>query len=345
MPDQRFFRRAGPFSLEAICELIGAEEPGPDDGPLLIFDIAPLEGAGPGDISLFASTRYLDVLRSSRARAIIVGRDLACHIEDHPARPVLVDDPRLAFAQVGQLFYPPVPLEPFIDVNARVHPNARIGTGSRIEAGAVIGSEVEIGECCHIGFNAVLANGVKLGSECRIGTNAYISHAILGARITVEIGTVIGAAGFGFVPSASGLIRMSQLGRVMVGDDVQIGANCAIDRGAAGDTLIGAGTVLDNLVHIAHNVSLGRNCIICAQVGIAGSTVVGDGVMMGGQVGVADHLMVGTKAQIAAKAGVVRDVAPEAIVGGFPAMAIKAWHRQTIGLARLFRPKHSERND
>ena len=336
MPDQRFFRRAGPFSLDTICELIGADEPGPDEGALLIFDIAPLEGAGPGDISLFASGRYLDVLESSRARAIIVGRDLARHVEHHPARRVLVDDPRLAFAQVGQLFYPVVPLEPLIDSTARVHPNARIGTGSRIEAGAVIGSNVEIGERCHIGFNAVLADGVNLGNECRIGTNAYISHAVLGARIAVETGTVIGAAGFGFVRGASGLTRMSQLGRVLVEDDVQIGANCAIDRGAAGDTRIGAGTVLANLVHIAHNVSLGRNCIICAQVGIASSAVVGDGVMMGGQVGVADHLMVGTRARIAAKAGVVRDVAPGSIVGGFPAMAIKAWHRQTIGLARLF---------
>ncbi len=341
MPDQRFFHRVGPFSLDAICELIGAEKPGADDGAMLISDIAPLEDAGPGDISLLASARYLDVLRYSGAGVIIVGRGLARHIAGHSARRILVDDPRLAFAQVGWLFYPAIAPEPFIDVAARVHANAHIGAGSRIEAGAVIGSKVEIGERCHIGFNAVLADGVLLGRECHIGANAHLSHAVLGARVTVDTGTVIGSSGFGFVPSAKGLVRVSQLGRVLVDDDVQIGANCAIDRGATGDTRIGAGTVIDNLVHIAHNVRLGRDCIICAQVGIAGSTVVGDGVMMGGQVGVADHLMVGTRSQIAAKSGVVRDVAPGSIVGGFPAMAVKAWHRQTVGLARLFKSKHS----
>ncbi|MCZ7594935.1 MAG: UDP-3-O-(3-hydroxymyristoyl)glucosamine N-acyltransferase [Hyphomicrobium sp.] len=317
----------------------------PYEGATLIYDIAPLEGAGPGDISLFSSARYLDVLKFSRARAIIVGKDAAHRLADHPAWRVLVDNPRLAFAQVGQLFYPPVPLEPAIDVTARVHPDAQIGVGSRIEAGAIIGNKVEIGERCHVGFNAVLSDGVKLGSECRIGANVCISHAVLGERITVDTGSIIGAAGFGFVPTGHGLTRMLQLGRVLIGDDVQIGANCAIDRGATGDTVIGAGTVLDNLVHIAHNVSLGRNCIICAQVGIAGSTVAGEGVMMGGQVGVADHLMIGKRAQIAAKAGVVRDVVPGSVVGGFPAMAIKAWHRQTIGLARLFRPKQSDRTE
>ena len=218
-----------------------------------------------------------------------------------------------------------------------MHPTATIGNGSQIDAGAVIGRGVEIGSRCHIGPNAVLGDGVRLGDDTKIGANTSVSHALIGRRVEIETGVTIGSQGFGFVPGPNGLMRMLQLGRVIIEDDVQIGANCAIDRGATGDTVIGSGTVLDNLVHIAHNVRIGRRCVICAQVGIAGSTRIDDGVMMGGQVGVGDHLKVGARAKIAAKSGVMRNVDPSAVVGGYPAVSIKNWHRQTIGLARLFK--------
>jgi UDP-3-O-[3-hydroxymyristoyl] glucosamine N-acyltransferase len=159
--------------------------------------------------------------------------------------------------------------------------------------------------------------------RCRVD-NTSISHALIGRRVGIETGVTIGSQGFGFVPCATGLTRMLQLGRVVIEDDVQIGANCAIDRGATGDTFIGAGTVIDNLVQIAHNVRLGRNCVICAQVGIAGSAEVGDGVMMGGKVGVVDHLKVGAGARIAAMSGVLRNVEPAAVLGGIPAIPIKS---------------------
>lgn len=339
MPDTRFFHRAGPFTLSEIAAHIGAEPLATGDGGDPIVDIAALDDAGPDDISVFSDVRYIEALRPTRARAIIISRGLAHHAAD-PAKLMYVKNPRLAYAQVGKLFYPLAALEPGIDPAARVHPTAVIGRGTQIDAGAVIGRNAELGERCHVAFNAVVGDGVRLGDECRVGANASISHALIGRRVGIEPGVTIGSQGFGFVPSANGLTRMLQLGRVIIEDDVQIGANCAIDRGATGDTVIGAGTVLDNLVQIAHNVRLGRHCVICAQVGIAGSTVVGDGVMMGGQVGVADHLTVGARAQIAGKSGVLRDVEPGAVLGGFPAVGIKNWHRQTIALARLFKGRN-----
>ena len=255
-------------------------------------------------------------------------------------------DPRLAYALVGQLFYPLPALEPGIHPRAHVHDSAIIGAGTQIDAGAVIGRGAEIGERCHIGGNTVLGDHVQLGDECRVGANTSISHALIGKRVGIETGVTIGSQGFGFVPGAKGLTRMLQLGRVVIEDDVQIGANCAIDRGATGDTLIGAGTVIDNLVQIAHNVRLGKNCVICAQVGIAGSTVVGDGVMMGGQVGIVDHVRVGAGARIAAMSGVMRNVEPAAVVGGISVAAdqglappdhracpaIQRWRHQRQGL-------------
>ena len=315
---------------------------GPEAEAVSIHDIGPLDSAGPNDISVFSDARYRDALAPTRARAIIISRNLARHAAD-PSRLLYVKDPRLAYAQVGQLFYPLPPLEAGIDPRAVVHETATVGAGSQIDAGAVIGRGVEIGERCHIGCNTVLGDHVQIGDDCRIGANNSISHALIGRRVGIETGVTIGSQGFGFVPGAAGLTRMLQLGRVVIEDNVQIGATCAIDRGATGDTFIGAGTVIDNLVQIAHNVRLGRNCVICAQVGIAGSTVVEDGVMMGGQAGVVDHIRVGAGARIAAMSGVLRNVEPKAVVGGIPAIPIKSWHRQTIGLGRLFKSAEPDR--
>lgn len=334
MPDLRFFDRAGPFSLSEIAVLVGAEPLDTGVGAARIHDIAALDCADASDISVFTDTRYLDVLLSTRAGAIIISRKLAHYARDG-SRLIYVANPRLAYAQVGLLFYPRAELEPGIDSNARVHSTAGIGAGSKIDAGAVIGRGVEIGERCHVAFNAVLGDGVTLGDDCRIGANTNISHAIVGRRVEMETGVTIGSQGFGFVPNGKGLTRMLQLGRVIIEDDVQIGANSAIARGATGDTVIGAGTVIDNLVQIAHNVILGRHCVICAQVGIAGSTVVGDGVTIGGQSGVSDHLSIGAGVRIAGKSGVIRDIEPSAVMGGYPAVPIKDWHRQTVAISRL----------
>jgi len=341
MTDPRFFRRIGPYSLAEIAERIGAAPIDDETGRIMIHDIAALETAGPREVSVFNDARYRAALAATRAGAIVTSRNLAAQAPNG-SNLLITAEPRLAYAQIGHLFYPAPALEPGTAASADIHPTATIGAGSQVAPGAQIGRDAVIGAGCFIGAHVVLGTGVVLGDECRVEANTAISFTLIGARVEIATGVSIGGQGFGFVPGPKGLTRMLQLGRVIIEDDVEIGANCAIDRGATGDTVIGAGSVLDNLVHIGHNVRLGRNCVICGQVGIAGSTVVGDGVMMGGQVGVADHLTIGAGARIAAKSGVMRDVPPGMTVGGFPAMEIKQWHRQTTGLARLLQRQKSE---
>jgi UDP-3-O-[3-hydroxymyristoyl] glucosamine N-acyltransferase len=334
MADPRFFRRFGPFRLEDIAGEVDAELLDPSTKDLMISDIASLETAGPGELSFFNHSQYLNAFHATRASAVVTTRDLA---RNGPRGVSLmsVAEPQLAFALIGLLYYPSGRPEPMISADARIDPSAVVGAGARIDTGAVIGAGAEVGPGCHIACHAVIGSGVVLGHDCAIGANSCISYAIIGARVRIASGVSIGGQGFGFVPAANGRLRIPQLGRVMIENDVEIGANCAVDRGSTGDTVIGAGTVLDNLVHIAHNVRLGRHCVICGQVGIAGSTVVGDGVMIGGQVGISDHLQVGSGARIASKSGVIRDVKDGEAVGGYPAMPIREWHRQT---AANFRP-------
>jgi UDP-3-O-[3-hydroxymyristoyl] glucosamine N-acyltransferase len=334
MTDPRFFRRSDPIPLGDIAKEIDGELENSDAATLLIHDIAELATAGPGEISVFNDPRYRAAFADNRASAVVTHRDLARHAPKGICL-VFAAQPRLAYAQIGHLFYPPPALSPGIDHSAQVHPTATIGSHSRVDCGAVLGRGVEIGRRCHIAAHVVLGEGVMLGDDCRIGANTTISHALLGARVEVATSVSIGGQGFGFVPGPKGLVRMLQLGRVIIEDDVEIGANCAIDRGATGDTVIGAGTVLDNLVQIGHNVRLGRHCVLCGQVGIAGSTIVGDGVMIGGQTAISDHVKIGSGARIAGNSGVMRDVEPGQAVGGCPAVALRQWHRQTATLSRL----------
>jgi UDP-3-O-[3-hydroxymyristoyl] glucosamine N-acyltransferase len=338
MTDFRFFRPSGPFSLDYIATKVGADPPGPKTAGILIHDIGDLETAKHGDLSLFCDARYAAALVETRASVVVTSRELARHAPDGRCL-LFAAEPRLAFARIGHLLYPAMPLEPGIHVTAQIHPSAVVGRGSQIDAGAVIGRDVTIGERCHIASYAVLGACVTVGDDCRIGAHTTISNALIGARVEIASCGSIGGQGFGFVTGPTGLLRMLQVGRVIIENDVEIGANCAIDRGATGDTVIGAGTVIDNLVQIGHNVRLGRQCVLSGQVGIAGSTVLGDGVMVGGQAAISDHLTIGAGARIAGKSGVMRDVEPGSAVGGYPAISLRQWHRQTAGLLRLFKRK------
>ncbi|MEJ0071679.1 MAG: UDP-3-O-(3-hydroxymyristoyl)glucosamine N-acyltransferase [Pseudomonadota bacterium] len=334
MADPRFFERRGPFSLEFLANAVGGDLDAGTDRGMMLADVAPLDRAGRDDISFFEDKRRAASFADTGAGACLVGRG------DPPSAPpalslVRVDKPYRAFIKLANLFYPEPAVAPGIDPRAMVDASASLGAGCRIEAGAVIGPRAEIGARCLVGALTVIGPGCVLGPDCRIDAGVTISHAVIGARVRLAPGVRIGQPGFGFVPNGAGFERVPQLGRVIIHDDADIGANTTVDRGVSGDTVIGTGCIIDNLVQIAHNVTLGQGCIIVAQAGIAGSTTLEDHVVIGGQAALRDHLKIGKGARVAAKGGVMRDIEPGVEVGGAPAVPIRQFHRQTVALARL----------
>ena len=334
MADPRFFDRAGPFSLDALAALTGARLDDPGQGARLVGDVAPLETGGPDDVTFLDNRKYAEAFERSRAGAAFVDERLVGRAPRGMAL-LVTRDPYKAFARAAQAFYPPPPVVPrrapsaAIDDAASVPPDCDIGPNVVIEAGARLGAR------CRVGANTVIAAAVELGDDCRVGANVTLSHCLIGARVVLHPGVRIGQPGFGFAPDAALPVKVPQLGRVIIGDDVDIGANTTIDRGAGPDTVIGAGTMIDNLVQIGHNVVLGRGCVLVAQVGISGSTRFGDYVMIGGQAGLTGHLSIGSGARIAAQSGVMRDVGAGETVCGSPAMPIGLYMRQVALLRRL----------
>lgn len=338
MADPRFFSVAGPFTLARLAEISGAEIAQGADPAREFADVAPLDRAGPGDVSFLDNRKYLSAFEASKAGLVIVHPDMAGRAPQGMAL-LLSKDPYRAYAKVAQAFYPvPAPV-PGIAPGAFVDPSAVLAEGCRVEHGAVVGARAEIGPRCRIGANAVIGDGVVLGPDCVIGANATVQCALVGARVNIYPGARIGQDGFGFAMGPQGHLKVPQLGRVVIGDDVEIGANTTIDRGAGPDTVIGAGCMIDNLVQIGHNVQLGRGCVIVSQVGISGSTRLGDFVAAAGQAGIAGHLTIGPGARVAAQAGVMRDIAAGETVGGSPSMPMTEWLRMSAMLAKMARKK------
>lgn len=338
MADSRFFTVAGPFTLARLAEISGAELAPGADPAAEIRDVASLDQAGPGEISFLDNRKYVSAFLVSKAAAAIVHPDMATKAPAGMAL-LLAKDPYRTYAKVAQAFYPQLAPEPWVASSAVVDPTAVVGAGCRIEHGAVIGARAEIGQRCRIGTNAVIADGVVIGDDCIIGANATVQCAIIGSRVNLYPGVRVGQDGFGFAMGMQGHLKVPQLGRVIIGDDVEVGANSTIDRGAGPDTVIGSGCMIDNLVQIGHNVQMGRGCVIVAQAGVSGSSKLGDFVAAGGQSGIAGHLTIGSGARIAAQAGVAKDVGPRETVGGTPAVPQMEWLRQSAVLSKLVRRK------
>ena len=319
----------------------------PREGERLFTGVAPLQSAGSDEVSFLDNRRYADALAATRAGAVIVHPDLAARAPQGCV-PLVTTEPYLGWARVAALFHPAPPAEPGIHANAWVEPHAAIDPSAEIGPFACIGAGARIGPRCRVGAHAVIGPGVVLGADCRIGPGATVTHAILGARVVVHPGARIGQEGFGFATDPKGpggiprFVPVPQLGRVLIGDDADIGANTTIDRGSAQDTVIGPGSRLDNLVQIGHNVRLGRCCVVVAQAGISGSTEIGDFAVVAAQAGLTGHLRIGARARIGAQAGVMADVAEGQDVVGSPAMPVRSFFRQVAILRRLAERKPKE---
>ncbi|MEZ0225060.1 MAG: UDP-3-O-(3-hydroxymyristoyl)glucosamine N-acyltransferase [Alphaproteobacteria bacterium] len=342
MADKRFFKVAGPFTLGRLAEMTGSVLSDPAAASRSIADVATLQEASAEKISFLDNRKYVDFFRHTKAGAVFVKPELA---SEAPAGVVCLThkNPYKAYAIAAQAFYPAEAPQASAAPTAVIDPSASIGKDTAIEHGVIIGRDVKIGNGCRIQAHTVIRDGVEIGDEADIGPNVYISHAIIGKKARIHPGAVVGRQGFGFALDPTGYVAVPQLGRVIIGDDVEIGANTTIDRGAGPDTEIGQGTRIDNLVQIAHNVRIGKYCVIVAQTGISGSTQLGDYVMTGGQSGFAGHLHIGQGAKIGAQAGIMRDVPAGEEVLGSPALPIRQFMRQFALLGQLAAKKGNDK--
>jgi len=340
--DPRFHAVAGPLPLRRLAEAAGIALP-EGTGERLFSGVATLQSAGPEDVSFLESRRWLPSLRESRAGAVVLAEANAHAVPDG-AVALVAPAPVLAFARIATLLHPPQSARGTRHPTAVVGEGVTLGEGCEIGPYAVVEDGAVLGARCTIGPHAHVGAHVVLGAECRVMSHVTVTHCIAGDRVTLNPGARIGSEGFGFATTREGEhVTVPQLGRVILGDDVEVGANTCIDRGSGNDTVIGAGSRLDDLVMIGHNVRLGRGCVIVGQAGISGSTTLGDFVVVAAQAGISGHLNIGAKARVGAKSGVINDVPAGMDVFGFPAMPAREGLRVAAAMRKLGRSKAAAR--
>lgn len=332
--DPRFHPSGPPLTLAEAAAIAGGVLRG-GDAARLITGVGPLTMATEAEASFLDNRRYAAQLTGTKAAAVVLAEEFAARLPDGVAG-IVTPHPYLGFARLAARLHPAPAPRPGIHPSAIIDPTATIGPGCEIGPHVVIGAGAEIGAGCVIGPLAVIGAGVVLGEGCRLHAHTSISHCLAGRHVTLHPGARIGQEGFGFAVTPDGRFEtMPQLGRVILGDFVEIGANACVDRGSQGDTVLGPGTRLDNLVQIGHNARLGRACVVVAQAAMAGSSSLGDGVQIAGQAGIAGHLHVGDRARVGAQAGVMNEVPPGTDVVGSPAWPARETLRAMAALRRL----------
>jgi len=310
--------------LSELAERIGARLAG--EGDAVVRGIAPIEEAGPGEVTFLANPKYARFVRGTKAAAVIAKEP----VEGAQASFLLTDNPYLAFARAVELFHPPERLPEGVSPLASIHPSARIGAGATVSPFVVVEERVSIGDRTVVYPGVYLGKGVEVGEDCLLYPNVVLYHGVrAGSRVILHAGCVIGSDGFGFAPTAEGYRKIPQVGTVEIGDDVEIGANTTIDRASLGVTRVSRGTKLDNLIQVGHNVVIGEDTVIAAQTGISGSSRIGRRVMIGGQAGLAGHLEIGDGVMLGAKSGVMVSLkaSESRSWSGIPAMPHLTWLR------------------
>ncbi len=348
MGEPIFFKRSAGMTVGEIEKLTGAQLRPGTDRSRRVNDVAPLDRAGPAELTFFENSKHAKAASATQADACVTTDELATHIPDFVAV-LCCANPYRAFVVVARALFPDATrpsslFEPEgTATGAHVHPTARLESGVAIDPGAVIGPRAEIGAGTVIGAGATIGADVRIGRDCSIGPGTTIGHALIGDRVIVHAGARIGQDGYGYLQGSKGHEKIPQIGRVIVQDDTEIGTNTTIDRGSFRDTVIGEGSKIDNLVQIGHNCMIGRHCILAGQVGISGSVTLGDYVMLGGKVGIADHVTIGEGAVLAAGSAVMSNIPAGAKWGGHPASPVRDWLRGVATLRSLARRDLSAR--
>jgi UDP-3-O-[3-hydroxymyristoyl] glucosamine N-acyltransferase len=320
------------LTAQAVADLVGGRLSGP--GAVRIHRVRSLAQAGEGDLSLCTGSKYAAALATSRATAVLVPEGMV--ESTGPATRIVVADPAAAIAMVSRALVATPPVTPSIDPTARIGAGSVVGENASIAAYAVIGANVRIGARVRLAPHVVIHDGATLGDDVRLDAHVTVYDDVsIGSRVWCQAGVVLGGVGFGYSSDARGHTRLPHPGGCIIEDDVEIGSGCCIDRGTLDDTVIGRGTKLDNLVHIAHNVRIGQHCLVMGQVGIAGSTHLGDRVILAGQVGVAGHLVLGNDVRAAAQSGVITSYPSAVTLSGFPARPHREFLRASAVLYRL----------
>ncbi|WP_274424143.1 UDP-3-O-(3-hydroxymyristoyl)glucosamine N-acyltransferase [Chelativorans sp. YIM 93263] len=340
MKEPEFFIPARRFQVGEIAALTGARLVDSAHAEVTIGQLAPASEGGDDALVFIDGRRTSGRVASLRAAAVLCAEELVDEAPEGMAV-LATSAPQQAFATIARLLFPaamrpqPVTGETGISSLAIIAGDATLEEGSIVEPGAVIGAGVTVGRGTIIAPHAVIGAGCSVGRDCYVGPGTTLQYAIVGDRVIIHPGVRIGQDGFGFFPGPKGLEKNPQIGRAVIQDDVEIGANTTIDRGALSDTVIGEGTKIDNLVQVGHNVRIGRSCIVAGHSGLSGSVTLGDGVMLGGRVGIADHITIGERAQLAASSGVMDNVPAGERWAGSPAQPMRQAFREIAALRSL----------